>query len=245
VDVGPAETSLGGYVGIDAGVSGYSSRVVEGRPVQFWPAPTYGSAGGMHYDPLRMLEQAREWKRLGVKKALMEKLTNLPPKMGGGRTNYKRGEAMGAWRVALAAVDIQYEEADSSDWKRALGITGPKETLKPKAIHKAKCLSPSTDFRDLARHPGASVPCSDKAESYLLGWYCERLDKGDVAEFEEAKRLWREQDAERKRENARERAKRPKKKRRKKGKKAKAGKSNNVNKNKPSANGWREEAERS
>lgn len=215
------EGLTGGCVGIDAGVDGYSAQVINGRPVEFWPAPAYGGAGGKFYDQRLALEQAHEWKRRGVKKVLLEKLDNLPSKLGGGRANYKRGEAMGVWRTALTAADLQCEEVEPEDWKRALGITGPKETLKPKAISKAKALAPSVDFRDLARHPGAIVPCPDKAEAYLLGWYCERLDKGDVAEFEEAKRLWREQDAERKREQARERSRKKKPKKRK-GRKAAA-----------------------
>lgn len=209
------------YIGIDAGVDGYSAAVRDGRPERFWPAPTYGGPGGKIYDQRLALEQAKEWKALGAKKAFIEKLTNLPSRMGGGRTNYKRGEAMGMWRTALTAVDLPFEEVDPEDWKRALGITGPKETLKPKAIAKAKALAPSVDFRDLVRHPAAIVPCPDKAECYLLGWYCERLDKGDVAEFEEAKRLWKEQDAERRRAQAREGRKKKRGKRKGKKKPAK------------------------
>lgn len=216
-------TQAPGYVGIDAGVDGYSALVREGRPELFWPAPSYGGPGGMIYDQRLALEQAREWKALGVRKVVLERLTNLPPRLGGGRTNYRRGEAMGMWRTVLTAVDIPFVEVDPEEWKRALAITGPKETLKPKAVAKAKALSPSTDFRDVIRHPNSIVPSPDKAESYLLGWYCERLEKGDVAEFEEAKRLWREQDAERRRAQARDGRK---KKRGKRKSKKKPGKGN-------------------
>jgi len=208
-------SEAGGVVGLDAGVQGYAAQVKGGKVVRFWPAPTYGGEGGHVYDEGAMLDQARQWKDAGVAAVYIELLHPMPPSMGGSRTNYLRGAARWAWRVALGANGLKFVEVRPGEWKAAFGIMGEGEKSKTVACMKAMATFPGIDLRDVDRHPNAVVPCPDKAESALLGLYGEKSESGQVAEFEAAKAAWRAEVERRRKES---KAAGPRKKKAKKAK---------------------------
>lgn len=173
------------FLGIDPGLNGYSAGLDTGgrEGLMFWPAPTIptGKGARLTYDLASMVRLAQEWAELGIELALIEKQQAFP---GQGMTStFSTGYGFGAWKVALTAAAIRFEEVRPDVWKRSMGIAGgDPEAKKARAVAKAQQLRPKVDFRALERKPGARVPCPDKAEAFLLALYACRTHRGRLVE---------------------------------------------------------------
>ena len=166
----------GGFVGVDPGKAGHLCRLPEdGGPPEFWALPTVPAGKGRAYD-------LRGVYRLVLDICALARFSLLEQQQAmrgqGVTSTFSTGYGFGLLEMALTASSGPFDTIRPAEWKKRLGLTGPKgepkKAKKARAVAKAQRLYPAAELVP----PGCRVPSHDRAEALLLAHYAKALATG-------------------------------------------------------------------
>lgn len=146
---------MGGiYVGVDPGKEGFSFWIdaATGRMIGSAQQPLIGDKGD-NFDVAAMVRQAKEWKELGVRMAVVEELAPMGGKMATPQTSFYQGMVFGIWKAIFASLEIPYRTVKKNHLKKSLGIKTPSRIAKEDPLPKKATKTEKKEWgkRDRAR----------------------------------------------------------------------------------------------
>ena len=154
------------YVGVDPGLEGAIAVIdSDTMEIEIQPMPIIKGKGRSQYDLVEIKNvlcllpgYADTYPpRIFV---TLEKLQPLPPKLGGGIANYRRGEASG-WSWLLTGTSISYQLVAPRVWQKVMLAGTPGADTKQKSIIAAQRLFPGQSLKRTERCKKADDGMSD------------------------------------------------------------------------------------
>lgn len=158
------------YLGVDPGLSGAIATIdSDTMVIDIQPMPIIKGKGRSQYDLVEIrnvlcLLSTPAYPRIFV---TVEKLQPLPRKLGGGITNYRRGETIG-WSWLLTGMSIPHQLVRPQEWQKVM-LAGTSGTdTKQRSIIAAQRLYPG---QSLKRTDRCRKPDSGMSDALLLAAY--------------------------------------------------------------------------
>lgn len=175
------------WVGIDPGKQGYAVAILSDGSLRSWPAPVDDDGA---YDLNKARETVQALVALAPRHVMLERQQAAYRAPGQDKAfnnlvmaSFKIGYGFALWEMALVMAGLDYDLVMPNVWKKAMGLTAPKEVterqdrakaVKGNSVDLATKLWPDHDFRRTPR----CKPSSDQCEAALLAEYGRRKHGG-------------------------------------------------------------------
>lgn len=163
------------YVGVDPGKGG-GLAVIKDDWVSVEPMPIIRGRKRARdeYDLVAVRDWLLSAKALGDVFVTVEKSQPLPPKFGGGISNYHRGCSTG-WAWMLTGLGLRYQLVSPRQWQKAMHLGTSGADTKQKSIVAAQRLFPEVSLR---RTEKSKKLDDGMADALLLAEFGRRLLQG-------------------------------------------------------------------
>lgn len=164
------------YLGIDPGHDGALAIIDDCAPAARWiPMPMVHAAKGKPQYDVKALHEffavvGRDVGSRGIY-AACERLTALPPTMGGSSANYARGRSLGLLEALMVATHTPYALVQPKAWQKVMLAGTPGDDTKQRSILACQRLFPSVS---LMRTERCRKPHDGAADALLIAEYGRR-----------------------------------------------------------------------